>query len=59
MDWLADETGSEHLETWRSRMKSTAFLNFFNNPDTYQDTWLDEDLHQEAVLSLQKLDTTR
>jgi hypothetical protein len=59
MDWLADQTGSEHLETWRSKMKITAFQNFFNNPDTYQDHWPDEDLHQEAISSLLKLDTTR
>jgi hypothetical protein len=59
MDWLADQTGSEHLEPWRSKMKATAFQHFFGNPDTYQNHWPDEDLRQEAILSLLKWDTTR
>ncbi|KAH8964985.1 hypothetical protein BDL97_04G093800 [Sphagnum fallax] len=58
MDWLADQSGSEHLETWRSKMKDIAFQQHFNNPDTYRDQWPDEDLHQEALLCLLKLDIT-
>ncbi|CAM6023625.1 unnamed protein product, partial [Sphagnum balticum] len=58
LDWLADQTGSEHLETWRSKMKILAFQHFFKNPDTYQDNWPDEDMHQEALSSLLQFDTT-
>ncbi|CAK9875472.1 unnamed protein product [Sphagnum jensenii] len=59
LDWLADQSGSEHLESWRSKMKSIAFQQLFNNPNTYRDHWPDEDLHQEALLSLRKLEITR
>jgi hypothetical protein len=59
MDWLADQSESEHLETWRSKMKDITFQQHFNNPDTYRDQWPDEDLHQEALLCLLKLDITR
>ncbi len=59
LDWLADQTGSEHLKTWRSKMKNIAMQQFFNNPDTYQDQWPNEDLHQEALLCLLKLNITR
>jgi hypothetical protein len=40
-------------------MKILAFQHFFKNPDMYQDQWPDEDLHQEALLSLLTSDTTR
>jgi hypothetical protein len=59
LDWLADQSGSEHLESWRSKMKNIAFQHLFNNPDTYQNQWPDEDLHQEALLCLQQLEITR
>jgi hypothetical protein len=40
-------------------MKNIAIQHFLNNPDTYQDQWPDEDLRQEALLCLLKLDITR
>jgi hypothetical protein len=40
-------------------MKNIAFQHLFNNPDTYQNQWPDEDLHQEALLCLQQLEITR
>jgi hypothetical protein len=58
-DWLADQTGSEHLETWRLKMYAIAGQNRSDNPETYRDIWPDDDLHEEALSSLRKLDTNR
>jgi hypothetical protein len=58
-DWLADQTGSEHLETWRLKMYATAGQNRSDNPETYRDIWPDDDLREEALSSLRKLDTNR
>jgi hypothetical protein len=58
-NWLADQTGSEHLETWRPKMYTIAGQNRSDNPETYRDIWPDDDLHEEALSSLRKLDTNR
>ncbi|CAM6046018.1 unnamed protein product [Sphagnum compactum] len=58
-DWLADQTGSEHLETWRLKMYAIAGQNRSDNPETYRDIWPDDDLLEEALSSLRKLDTNK
>ena len=59
VDWLADQTGSDHLETWRKTIYEVASKNKRINTETYRDVWPDEDLHQEVLSSLKKRDVLR
>jgi hypothetical protein len=59
VDWLADQTGSDHLETWRKTIYEVASKNKRLNAETYRDVWPDEDLHQEVLSSLKKRDVSR
>lgn len=55
-NWLADQTGSAPVETWRIQIFEATSKNKRANPETYRDEWPDEELHQEAFARLEELD---
>lgn len=55
-NWLAEQTGSAAVETWRINIYRATSTNKRQNPETYRDVWPDEDLHQEAYACLEKID---
>ncbi|WZZ75088.1 hypothetical protein YC2023_086458 [Brassica napus] len=50
-DKYADYIGFPHLEEWRKELCMSALLNSIENLDTYRDSWDDDDLLQETLIS--------
>jgi len=55
-NWLAKQTGSACVETWRVEVFEAHWRNRRQNPETYRDVWFDEELRQEAYSILNKID---
>ncbi len=50
-DKYADYSGFPHLEEWRKQLCLSALVNSDVNLETYRDSWDDDDLLQQALLS--------
>ena len=55
-NWLAEQTGSASVETWRIKIYEATSKNKRENPEIYRDVWPDEEWHRGAYACLEKID---